>query len=160
MKLLLCDAVIIIDAHNLGIWNLLKSHYRIHFASTVLKEAQHFKDDLQINLRKDIASGRIIKISMPIEEIQTVIKKACENRLDIQAGEAESIAALLKPEYQQLYFCTADKAAIAATHLYGIMSQVVSFEKCLKGVKSCKLPYKLTEKAMQRWKAEAIQRIG
>jgi hypothetical protein len=99
-----------------------------------LKEAQHFKDDLQINLRKDIASGRIIKISMPIEEIQTVIKKACENRLDIQAGEAESIAAF--------------------------MSQVVSFEKCLKGVKSCKLPYKLTKKAMQRWKAEAIQRIG
>jgi len=165
LKLLLCDAVIIIDAHKLGLWRILKAHYRIHFASTVLKkEAQYFKDDLQLkyylDFRKDIASGRIIKISMPIEEIQTVIKKACENRLDIQAGEAESIAALLKPEYQQLYFCTADKAAIAATHLYDVMSQVVSFEKCLKGVKSCKLPYKLTEKAMQRWKAEAIQRIG
>jgi len=40
------------------------------------------------------------------------------------------------------------------------MSQVVSFEKCLEGVKSCKLPYKLTEKAMQHWKADAIQRIG
>lgn len=163
MKLLLCDAVIIIDAHKLGLWRILKAHYRIHFASTVLKETQHFKDDLQIKhylyLKKDIASGRIIKISMPIEEIQTVIKKACENRLDIQAGEAESIAALLKPEYQQLYFCTADKAAITATHLYDVMSQVVSFEKCLKGVKSCKLPYKLTEKAIQRWKAEAIQRI-
>lgn len=160
MKLLLCDAVIIIDAHNLGIWNLLKSHYRIHFASTVLKEAQHFKDDLQINLKKDIASGKIIKISMPIEEIQTVIKKACENRLDIQAGEAESIAALLKPEYQQLYFCTADKAAIAAAHLYDVMTRITSFEKCLTRIKSCKLPYKLTEKAMQRWKAEAIQKIG
>ncbi len=164
MKLLLCDAVIIIDAHNLGIWKILKSHYRIHFASIVLKEAQYFKDDLQVkhylDLKKDIASGKIIKISMPIEEIQTAIKKACENRLDIQAGEAESIAALLKPEYQKLYFCTADKAAIAAAHLYDVMSQVVSFEKCLEGVKSCKLPYKLTEKAMQHWKADAIQRIG
>jgi len=164
LKLLLCDAVIIIDAHNLGIWKILKSHYRIHFASTVLKEAQHFKDDLKakhyLDFKKDIASGKIIKISMPIEEIQAVIKKACENRRDIQTGEAESIAALLKPEYQQLYFCTADKAAIAATHLYDVMPQVVSFEKCLKGVKSCKLPYKLTEKAMQRWKAEAVQRIG
>jgi hypothetical protein len=125
-----------------------------------LKEAQHFKDDLQINLKKDIASGKIIKISMPIEEIQTVIKKACENRLDIQAGEAESIAALLKPEYQQLYFCTADKAAIAAAHLYDVMTRITSFEKCLTRIKSCKLPYKLTEKAMQRWKAEAIQKIG
>ena len=164
MKSLLCDAVIIIDAHTLGLWNILKSHYRIHFASIVLKEAQHFIDDLQVkyylDLKKDIASAKIIKISMSIEEIQTVIKKACENRLDIQAGEAESIAALLKLEYQKLYFCTADKAAIAATHLYDVMSQVVSFEKCLKGVKSCKLPYKLTEKAMQRWKKEAIQRIG
>ncbi|MBA7510621.1 hypothetical protein ES705_02607 [subsurface metagenome] len=141
MKLLLCDAVIIIDAHKLGLWRILKAHYRIHFVSTVLKkEAQYFKDDLQLkyylDFRKDIASGRIIKISMPIEEIQTVIKKACENRLDIQAGEAESIAALLKPEYQKLYFCTADKAAIAAAHLYNVMSRVVSFEKCLKGVKS------------------------
>ena len=126
MKLLLCDAVITIDAHNLGLWNVLKSHYRIYFASTALKEAQYFKDDLQIkhylDFKKDVASGEIIKISMSIEEIQTAIKKACENRLYIQAGEAESIAALLKPEYQQLYFCTADKAAIAATHLYDVMS--------------------------------------
>jgi hypothetical protein len=86
----LCDAVIIIDAHNLGI------------------EAQYFKDDLQVkhylDFKKDIASGKIIKISMPIEEIQTAIKKACENRLDIQAGEAESIAALLKPRISEIVF--------------------------------------------------------
>ncbi len=79
MKLLLCDAVIIIGAHNLGVWKILKSRYRIHFASTVLKEAQYFKDDLQVkhclDFKKDIVCGKIVKISMPIEEIQTAIKK-------------------------------------------------------------------------------------
>jgi len=165
LKLLLCDAVIIVDAHNLGLWNVLKSNYRIHIASTVLKkEAQFFKDDLQekhyLDFRKDIDQGRIIKISMTIEEIQAVIKKAGEHRLDIHAGEAESIASLAKTAYQQLDFCTADKAAVAAVHLFDAMSRVVSLEKCLEGLKSCKLPYKLSETAMQQWKSDAIQRVG
>ena len=86
MKLLLCDAVIIIDAHNLGIWKILKSHYRIHFASTVLKEAQYFKDDLQVkhylDFKKDIDHGLIIKISMPIKDIQAIIKKTQDKNGD------------------------------------------------------------------------------
>ncbi|MGB3340957.1 MAG: hypothetical protein WBB37_05700, partial [bacterium] len=92
-------------------------------------------------------------------KIEKIIKKACEKKLNIHAGEAESIAVLLEPKYTQLIFCTADKAAVAAAHLYDLMSRVVSFEKCLEGLKTCTLPYKLTEKAMQRWKAEAIQKI-
>jgi hypothetical protein len=164
LKLLLCDAVIAIDAHNLGIWKVLKSHYKIHIASTVLKESQFFEDDLQVkhylDFKKDIDHGRIIKISMTIEDIQAIIKKAQENRRDIQAGEAESIAALLKKDYQHLDFCTADKTAVAVAHLFDVMPKVVSLEKCIKGLKSCRLPYKLTEKAMQKWKKEAIQRIG
>jgi len=72
---------------------------------------------------------------------------------------AESIAALLKPEYHELYFCTADRIAIAVAHLFDVMSRVISFEKCLGGIKSYKFPFRLTEKAMQRWKTEAIQRI-
>ena len=164
MKLLLCDAVIIIDAHKLGLWNVLKSHYKIHIASTVLRESQFSKDDLQVkhylDFKKDIDHGLIIKISMSIKDIQAIIKKTQENRLDIHAGEAESIAALLKREYKHLDFCTADKAAIVVAHLFDVMPRVVSLEKCIKGLKSCKLPYKLTEKAMQGWKKEAIQRIG
>jgi hypothetical protein len=129
-----------------------------------LTESQFFKDDLQakhyFDLKKDIDTGRIIRVSTPIKDIQKLIKKASENRLDIHRGEAASIAALQKPEYQQLYFCTADRVAVIATHLFDDMSRVVSFEKCLSKIKPCKLPYKLTKAAMQNWKAEAIQRIG
>jgi len=165
LKLLLCDTVIIIDAHSLELWNTLKSHYRIHIVSSVLaKESQHFIDGLQmkhyLDFNADIAQGRVVKISASMEDIQKVMKRTRESRCEIHLGEAESIAALLQPENQQLCFCTADKTAVAAAHLFDVMARVKSFEECLRGLKSCTLPYKLTDKAMQKWRAEAIRRFG
>jgi hypothetical protein len=118
-------------------------------------QVKHFFD-----FKKDIDSGRIVNIAMPIEAIQRVVKEARVNGRDIHAGEAESIAALLASGYQELYFCTADRVAVAVAHLFDVMHRIVSFEKCLEDIKSYKLPYKLTETAMKSWKAEAIQRIG
>lgn len=163
MKSLLCDAVIIIDVHRLELWKALKSNHKICIASAVLKESRFFKDDLQtthyLDFKAEIEEARIMKISMKIEDIQAILRRSSEHKIDIHTGEAESLAALLKPDYQDLYFCTADKAAVAAAHLYDVAARILSLEKCLDAPGSGNLPYKLTEKAMQTWKAWAIQRI-
>ncbi len=128
----------------------------------MLCESQYFKDDLShiqyLDFRNDIANDRIIKVSVSIEEITPILQKTADNRIDIHTGEAESIAVMLKPGYQNLYFCTADKTAVVATHLFNLLDRVVSLEKCL-AKKVHTLPFKLTEKAMQKWKADAIQRL-
>ncbi|MBE0434035.1 hypothetical protein IBX73_11310 [candidate division WOR-3 bacterium] len=153
MKSVLCDAVIVIDAHVLGLWNTIKTLHRIHVASAVLAESQHFSDGLHtrqyLDFETDISVGVITKISMPIESIKDVIKEVRGHKIEIHVGEAESIAALLHPDHQQLHFCTADRGAVVATHIFGIMSRVVPLEKCLAGSGRYTLPYKLTEKAMQ-----------
>jgi hypothetical protein len=161
LKLLLCDAVIVIEAHKHKLWNSLKAHFKIHIASTVLKELQFFRDDLHqrhyLNLRSDIDGGRINVISITPVDIRAILKTAHDHKRDIQVGEAESLAALLQPKYKTLLFCTADKAAIVVAHLYDVMSRVVPLEECISGKKACRLPYKLSKKAMTYWKAQAIQ---
>jgi len=161
LKSLLCDAVIVIEAHKHKLWNTLKAHFKIHLASTVLQESQFFRDDLHqrhyLNLRSDIESGRIYVISITPDDIREILKTAHDHKRDIQMGEAESIAALLQPKYKILLFCTADKAAIDVAHIHDIMSRVISLEECISGKKTCRLPYKLSEKAMTCWKVQAIQ---
>lgn len=171
MKFLLLDASIIIEAYKLKIWRTLTGHYKISVVSSVASEASFVPNMIShrknyIDLKTDIITKKITKISIPTSEIITIIKKA-KNKMteEIHRGEAESIAALLIPQYSEFFFCTSDKPAVLVAHLCKVMDKIVSFENCLikaganKKVLS-KIPAHYTEKVMRIiWKPEAIRRF-
>lgn len=106
--------------------------------------------------------NKIIKISVPIKKSEAIIKKAKKEMVEeIHLGEIESIAALLLPEYKDYFFCTSDKPAVFTAYINGVADRLVSFEKCLinAGIRK-NLNYQYTEEALNRWRAEAIQRFN
>lgn len=131
-------------------------------SSVVLDESQYFKDDLcqkhYLDFKNNIDNGVVTIIATTAEDVQHILEKAIKNGFDIHAGEAESLSAMLKSEYSELYFCTADKRAVIVAHLFDLLDRVISLEKCL-GKNAIHLTPKVTEKVMQRWKAEAIQKV-
>ena len=59
-KLLLLDADIVITAHELGIWEELKTAYRIAVPATIVREARYFKSEnggRSISLQAEIDLG-------------------------------------------------------------------------------------------------------
>lgn len=169
MKFLLCDACIIIKAHELKLWQTLIEYFKLSVASTVINEAKYYIAPLNqmkkdIDLKTSIVTKKITLVSMRIDEISNVLKIAEENKLEIHRGEAESIAALSHPQYKEFFFCTSDKQPVLIAYVCGILDRIVSFESCFirtgtrKKILS-KLPTHYLEKVMKNWKTEAIQRF-
>lgn len=113
-----------------------------------------------IDLSAPIARRTVEVIPIEASEVETVIRTVMSKGVDIHVGEAESIAAMLRPEHRDLLFCTADRAAVNAAYLSGLAARLISLERCITGTRCESLPCKCTERTLEVWKASAIQRFG
>jgi hypothetical protein len=166
LKFLLLDASIIIEAHKLKIWQSLVGHYEICIASSVASEASFVPNGRlmrknYIDLRGEFKSRKLTKISLPYHRVEKIVKQTKRKMIEeIHFGEAESIAVLLLPGYEEYFFCTSDKPAVFAAYQNSVVERVVSLEMCLNNIGiNKKLTYQYTEEALDKWKAEAIQRF-
>jgi hypothetical protein len=161
---LLCDANVIIEAYSIKKWHYLMNTHRVATGSVVAnKECVNYPDKYQrlfIDLKSEVRKGRVTLIAASTQEVTRLIQKVFEHKIVIHAGETELIAIMLNPKYNELVFCTADKAAVYAAHVFDLLPRVVSFERCLGKSYKVKLPYKCTERRMEILKAEAIQYLG
>lgn len=131
MKFLLLDASIIIEAHRLKIWQMLISYYKISVVSSVASESSFFSNNL--SQRK--------------------------NYIDLGSEfKAKKLTKISIPHYRVEEII---KKAIFPAYLNGVADRLVSFEKCLinAGIRK-NLNYQYTEEALNRWRAEAIQRFN
>lgn len=158
---LLCDADVIIEAHKTKVWRYLVNTHEVFIGSVVAnKECIYYIDTYQkrfIDLKQEAKTGKVSILTAFDQELSRVVKKVNKYKLVIHSGETESIALMLNPKYKELVFCTADRAAVKAAYLFDLSTRVVSLECCLGKTAKVKLPYKCTEKAMDRSKTEAIQ---
>ena len=158
---LLFDAVIVINAFKLNIWNYLTGNHEISVANSVARKEVEFcsKDGVKeyINLMTEIRKGKLSEIAASPEMIIEVNENVVKKKIEIQLGETESIAILLTEGFGDLQFCTADKAAVCACHLFEKTAKLVSLEQCLPKVHRKKLSYELTTKALERWKGDAVR---
>lgn len=159
---LLCDAVAIIEAFKNKIWEHLISHHEIYTGSIVAKtEAIYYEDEFEkhyIDLTPYMKENKIQIISASSRELEVILHKVYEYRLDIDAGETECLALMQKREYSGLYFCTGDAAAVKSAYVLGVSDRLVSLEKCIK--KKVKLPYKCTRRWLEKVMVDAIQQFG
>lgn len=131
-KLLLLDADVIIDLHSLDLFEKICRSYEVCITKTVSNEAKYYKKGGQkypIQLHPEIEIIEDIKIKSLME----VEKHAKGVTLQIDPGEAESIAFLIEAE-EEIKFCTCDRAAITLISYMDLDSKCISLESALKTV--------------------------
>jgi hypothetical protein len=133
----LLDAVIVIEAHALGIWDKLLDKINCLVPSTVVQNEAFYFDTKKggkrnpILIKQSINSGRLAEVAATASEIQKV-----QNILDyatvqgLDAGETEALALITsgRKEMEGTLFCTADGAAIRALALLGYRESGISLE--------------------------------
>ena len=137
----LLDAVIIIEAHALGIWQKLLHKVQVLVPSTVVRnEAFYFDTKIgkrrkAIQISKSIKAGEITEVAATATELrglQTIFDYATLQGLD--PGELEALALMNSIRIEDALFCTADGAAIRALALMGHSHLGISFAKLLRQV--------------------------
>ena len=140
-SLLLLDADVIIDLHELGIWESLIKKYNVYVASTVINvEALYFEDkktkgDADINLREYVNNGLIHEVSATAEEQKRVNDFLKDNELHYIApdpGELEAIAIINERKIEDLIFCTRDVLAQKIMIHMDFADQLTALETVLK----------------------------
>jgi hypothetical protein len=172
---LLLDANVIIKLHELKIWDKFISVNKVHVPSSIVRDRRGINEPgeahcaflekgerIDYDLRSDVAKGKIIEVHCDPFEIKIVQDKLDSlNGFNIQIGELEAIAYLVKGEKPDIKFCTADEAAIKNLVLLGMKNKAISLEKALK---QCGLGREFkdhfSEKCLKKWiKNAEIERI-
>lgn len=175
MNSLLLDANVIIKLHELKIWDKFISVNKVHLPSSIIRDRRGINEPgeahcafpkkgerVDYDLRSDVARGKIIEVYCDPFEIKRVQDKLDSlNGPNIQIGELEAIAYLVKEEKPDIKFCTADIPAIKSLWFLKIEKHVISLETALK---KCGLYRELkdqfSEKRFKSWMREAeIERI-
>ncbi|MFH0771075.1 MAG: hypothetical protein V1933_00425 [Candidatus Omnitrophota bacterium] len=162
-RLLLLDADVVIELHKLGYWKGITGRYKIHIASTVLKEVTHYLDDsgkkTPIDLSGDINSGKVKEESASLQEIQILLQRIPRDKIDLDAGELESVTIISSHSADELKICVIDKAAIKALSFLDLRDRAFSFEEVLINCGIWKKGDRIsdprfTKKRFESWAAE------
>jgi hypothetical protein len=160
LNIVLLDADVIIDLHQLDLWKALTNNNKIHVSSIIVHRETYYYEDTAgkrhvIDLSKE-AGKSFVEISATIEQLSTITKEFEDLfEIDLHAGEKEALA-ILKTRKSML-FCTCDKAAMKALGFLGISHQGISFEKLLErnGIKK-KLEIKHSERQFRQFTQEGV----
>ena len=167
LKQIVTDTVVIIDAHENDYWSQLCNSYSVLLPATVIEsEAFYFQSDrgkIGMNPSEWIEQKKIVRVEGALEDLMMLKRRLSPdfyNALD--AGEIEALVVLLSKKNKDMFFTTADKAAVKALGILGLGSQGVSVEELLtnKGIKrkgSFKFPTHFTKKWFQAVLAEGLR---
>ena len=168
LKYLLLDANVIIYLFEIGLWKAFTKRFDLFVSSEVAREVTHYPDRFGNNPPVNLKSEKVAILEIDAQKAYNAIYSTIEissGGPDIQMGEIESIALLLKNEHSNLLFCTADVAAVIAACLLGVKERIISLEEAMiKGGMKKKIKKHFTKDAMKKWKKKGetnlIQGVG
>lgn len=166
---LMLDADVIIDLHELELWNnfISKSPSQICLFScpTIIEEANYDTVHSQpIDLSVYVSQGTINEVSASAFEVKLLIDEFAKYDITIKPnidnGEKESMSILKNKKYKDIKFCTCDKSAIYALGLIGLHEQAISLESILNkiGLSSPKIYPKDKEKYFRKHLERGVQK--
>ncbi|MFH1549529.1 MAG: hypothetical protein ABIH04_03115 [Planctomycetota bacterium] len=153
-----------IELNKMGKWHQFLNANRVFLPVIVADESAYYEtkgEKIPIDLAKSVKDGRLSLIETEdIEEIDA------RNRLEsvfqeeeLDDGEFQAIAILLRENREEMHFCTADRSAIIACSLLGLEDCCISLETVLT---SCRMKIRLkshfSEKTMKQWRKEGRTR--
>jgi hypothetical protein len=138
-RCVLLDANIVIEAHNLGVWSNLKSHYQLILPATVCKREALFYlvsgQRVVIKLEDEIRSGEVLELEATAAELQELSRVFESWFLDtLDPGESEALSLLLTSKVAGVTFCTSDAPAIKALAMIGMSYLGIPFEALLSKI--------------------------
>lgn len=140
LSCVLLDANIVIEAHELGVFDKLLDSVAITLPSIIIdREAKYFFDPLAkasaIALHPLLEKGRLHKIEATGEELLDLTNQFDRVFVErIDEGEAEALAVLMAERLPDHFFSTADAPAIRALALLGMSERGISLEMLLSAV--------------------------
>jgi len=149
-RLVLLDADVIIEAHNIGVWQDIIKGYEVLVPSIIIEDQAKFYSKQEqrttIDLKSQVAQHQIQEIQTTTEEIECLYEKFARNPPEIHPGETEAVAYIFCHSEEGHVFCTGDHAAIIALTKCGMSDKVISFEELLNKIGLTKtLKKQLTE---------------
>ncbi len=137
----LLDAMIVIEAYAVDVWDPLLEEVSIMVPATVINNEAFYFDSKKTNrrgairLRQYVESGKISEVNATIEDLQSLNEVLSFATLQgLHEGELEALAALHGGTARGAFFCTAEGAAIRALALLGHSESGISFEILLREV--------------------------
>lgn len=160
-RLLLCDAVAIITAHEVGSWDELCGRYDVLVPSIVIEEAHFYRDGngcaIPIDLRQQVHSGQIREYTASLGDYSsTAAMLHPELRVRVDDGEREALTFLRQDNGEDVWFITADGGAIEAAVAFDRGECAQSLDTALKSIGLTK---SLSAHHMDRFVAEH-KRLG
>lgn len=138
-KLLLLDADVIIEAHELGVWEDIKRTYDVAVPSIIVSEARYFRSEhggAGINLKRQVDAGEIKKFEGTVDELEQTFSNIRDTFMaGLDDGEKEAIALIAQGRCPEYLFCSGDINGIQAMALLGMAARSISFEQMVKGIK-------------------------
>jgi hypothetical protein len=123
----------------LGIWEQLKTAYRIAVPATIVREAWYFRSERGrsgINLQAEIDRGEIDCLEATADELISTFKDFDSSfSAGIDAGEKDAIALVNRGRYADYVFCTGDTVAMAAIGMLDLGNASIAFEDVVRGAK-------------------------
>ncbi len=137
-KLVILDANIIIHAHENGYWAELVRRYQVFVGSIIVNESRFYvdaeQDQIEINLKTQIENGEIFKIEAAATDMAALEEKLVPDYLGrLDPGEREVLAYLTSRPTEELFFCTADMAAVKMMSVLDMGFRALSTEKLCDG---------------------------
>ena len=139
-NLIIPDADVIIELHELNIWPDFISKYEVYIAQTVYEEAHQYQIKNEtthklypINLEELSTNNQIKVISLDARQIVQIEYLIRSYNHQIDAGEKETLAIALN-EIPNLTVCLKDKAAIKAAVFVDLISRCISVEKAISQI--------------------------
>lgn len=145
--LLLLDADVVIEAHRLGVWEVLIARSGVACPATVVHDEALFycKEEhsvpASIHLPRLAAAGQIAMLEGTADDLRRLDATLTPDVLGrLHPGESEALALLLVQKAQGHLFCSGDWAAIYALALLGLSEWGISFERALDTLGLTKRP--------------------
>jgi len=156
--LVLLDADVIIEAHELKVWDPIVSEVGVLVPSIVShNEASYFRSrkrrkKLGIRLTPLVESGDIEELSATTDELRSIEEAFdCITLEGLHDGEKEALALLYSGRAPGSFFCSGDKAALRCLAMLGLSEKAISLETLLGSIGFWKpLSPQFTEEYLRR----------
>jgi len=163
-RLLLIDTCTILEAYVLHVWHPLVTECRIAVPETVveetIQEGRHY-DEFDVDIEDQIAAGQIEVPSVDASEL-LVVRSVCGPMFagDIDPGELECLACLLKDNEGMSLVCSSDRVVFRFLGWVGQPERGISLEEVLESVgvrTTAQLAWRLTKAFRERYSNQGSQ---
>lgn len=138
LKLLILDANVVIQLHELGLWQTVIAKYEVHLSRIVIDDEVKYyhgrEQDKLVDLSEDVTEGRLHVFEVDIADLNDFRERFDPTYLErLDPGETESLTFMLKSQ-QEYLISSADSIVYKVLGNLNMAEQGISLEEVLQAI--------------------------